>query len=540
MVAKSRRQSLLSFALLVALLSLLILPALAQADNNPPDGYYYTVKQGDTWSIVSRRTGLSVAELKRLNPKAIHPKGWLWVGERLWVPGKPPTVQPSKVEGYWYQVRPRDTWNTVAKATGVPVKQLWAANPGLLNRQLWLYLGQRVWIPAAPPTKPAVAATSLATAATSATQATPVPTAVATAAPAKSVPTAGCPATLAGYPDAIGNLLNTPGKTPDDLQAWLASCGALAEGESGVILAALQSSTSDDVVAAIVDPAATVPDAKGLLLVYHAKTEGGYSEARKVEGAGTLTVLRADDANHDGKSDLVWTDTTCGAQACFSTLAVESWDGAAYQPWLAGDPTMASAEYAFQDILPEGSGDEILVHGGVILAPDAGPQRGWTETYASLSGEPYALASQSYDESACLYHAIQDADALLGSWAKGGFDPAVAAYQSALADPALTACWKVKDEVPLLKDFARFRLVVSHVAGGQSSKAAAVAAQIEQPALKGAADAFLKGYKASGSILQACRDTADYAETNPAAWQFMADWGKANPTFAPEDLCPLK
>ena len=160
MVAKSRRQSLLSFALLVALLSLLILPALAQADNNPPDGYYYTVKQGDTWSIVSRRTGLSVAELKRLNPKAIHPKGWLWVGERLWVPGKPPTVQPSKVEGYWYQVRPGDTWNTVAKATGVPVKQLWAANPGLLNRQLWLYLGQRVWIPAAPPTKPAVTATS--------------------------------------------------------------------------------------------------------------------------------------------------------------------------------------------------------------------------------------------------------------------------------------------------------------------------------------------------------------------------------------------
>ena len=98
----------------------------------------------------------------------------------------------------------------------------------------------------------------------------------------------------------------------------------------------------------------------------------------------------------------------------------------------------------------------------------------------------------------------------------------------------------MKDEVPLLKDFARFRLVVSHVAGGQSSKAAAVAAQIEQPALKGAADAFLKGYKASGSIIQACRDTADYAEANPAAWQFMADWGKANPTFAPEDLCPLK
>ena len=194
----------------------------------------------------------------------------------------------------------------------------------------------------------------------------------------------------------------------------------------------------------------------------------------------------------------MWTDTTCGAQACFSTLAVESWDGNGYQAWIAGDPTMAGAEYAFQEVLPDGSGEEILVHGGVIYSPDAGPQRAWTETYASLNGAPYTLVGQKYDKSACLYHAIQDADALLGSWATGGFDPAIAAYQAALNDPTLTACWTVKDEVPLLKDFARFRLVVSHVAGGQSGKAAAVAAQIEQPALKGAADAFLEELQGIG------------------------------------------
>ena len=324
------------------------------------------------------------------------------------------------------------------------------------------------------------------------------------------------------------------------MQAWLAACGALAEGDSGVTLAALQSPTSADVVVSIVDPAAASPEAKGALAVYHAQPQGGYTLADTIAGKGVITLLAADDINADGKSDLVWTDTTCGVQSCFSTLAVESWDGKGYQVWIAGDPTMAGAEYAFQDILPEGSGEEILVHGGVIESPDAGPQRAWTETYASLNGAPYTLVGQKYDKSACLYHAIQDADALLGSWATGGFDPAIAAYQAALNDPTLTACWTVKDEVPLLKDFARFRLVVSHVAGGQSGKAAAVAAQIEQPALKGAADAFLKSYKASGSVIQACRDTVDYAGANPAAWQFLADWGLANPTFAPEDLCPLK
>jgi LysM repeat protein len=562
MVLKSRRQTLINLGVLVVLLGLLILPALVQADSKPPEGYSYTVRQGDTWSNVSHRTGVSVAELKRLNPQAIHPKGWLWVGERLLIPGKPSTVEPPKVQpsktespkavGYWYQVRPGDTWNTVAKATGVSVRQLWAANPGLRNRQQWLFLGQRVWVPAAPPATPVTAAASPTVAATASTAAgaaaTPVaPTAAPAATPsataaAASKPrtVAGCPETFAGYPDAIAARLNLSRKTLKDLQSWLAACGALAEGGSSVIQAALQSPTSADVVVTIVDPAAVSPEAKGALAVYHASPQGSYTLARTIDGMGVITLLLADDVNADGKSDLVWTDTTCGSQACFSTLAVESWDGAAYKAWIAGDPTMASTEYAFQDVLPEGSGEEILVHGGVVESPDAGPQRAWTATYASLHGAPYTLVGQKYDRSACLYHAIQDADALLGSWATGGFDPAIAAYQAALNDPTLSACWTVKDEVPLLKDFARFRLVVSHVAAGQSGKAADVAAQIEQPALKGAADAFLKSYKASGSVIQACRDTVDYAEANPAAWQFLADWGLANPTFAPEDLCPLK
>ena len=230
---------------------------------------------------------MSVAELKRLNPQAIHPKGWLWVGERLLIPGKPPTVEPPTVEppktespkavGYWYQVRPKDTWNTVAKATGVSVRQLWAANPGLRNRQQWLYLGQRVWIPAAPPATPVTAAASPTAVATTsaaadaaATPTAPAPTAAPAATPsataaAASKPrtVAGCPETFAGYPDAIAARLNLRGKTPKDLQAWLAACGALAEGDSGVTLAALQSPTSADIVVAIVDPDGRVARGQG-------------------------------------------------------------------------------------------------------------------------------------------------------------------------------------------------------------------------------------------------------------------------------------
>ena len=108
--------------------------------------------------------------------------------------------------------------------------------------------------------------------------ATPIAKAAATS---KSRTVAGCPETFAGYPDAIAARLNLRGKTPKDLQAWLAACGALAEGDSGVTLAALQSPTSADVVVTIVDPAAASPEAKGALSVYHAKPQGGYTLAAR-------------------------------------------------------------------------------------------------------------------------------------------------------------------------------------------------------------------------------------------------------------------
>ena len=91
-----------------------------------------------------------------------------------------------------------------------------------------------------------------------------------------------------------------------------------------------------------------------------------------------------------------------------------------------------------------------------------------------------------------------------------------------------------------LRDFGRFRLVVAYVAEGQFSQAESIRAQISSPALLGAADAFLSSYNTSGSLPQACADTTAYSVANPDSWQYLADWGYANPSFAAEDLCPIR
>ena len=68
-------------------------------------GRWYRVQQGDSWSNLAGRTGISVAELKVANAAvAQHPQGWLIVGQTLCLPPeakdpavstRPPRRQPK-------------------------------------------------------------------------------------------------------------------------------------------------------------------------------------------------------------------------------------------------------------------------------------------------------------------------------------------------------------------------------------------------------------------------------------------------------------
>jgi len=90
-------KSLLRRTLLVAFLAAMLLAALgapaamASSEAAPAaswsGGYWYTVRPGDTWFSVSAMTGVPVATLQAHNPAAMHPPHyWLFVGEVLWIP----------------------------------------------------------------------------------------------------------------------------------------------------------------------------------------------------------------------------------------------------------------------------------------------------------------------------------------------------------------------------------------------------------------------------------------------------------------------
>jgi LysM repeat protein len=141
-------------AALVAIVLLLILAPAAQAapdtSGHSTGGYWYAVQRGDTWYRVSAKTGVSVQALQSANPKHIHPRKWLYVGHRLWIPGyspHPPAPHPPPC-GYHYTVAYGDSWTRVAAKTGVSVAALRAANPHAVRPpRYWLYAGETLWIP---------------------------------------------------------------------------------------------------------------------------------------------------------------------------------------------------------------------------------------------------------------------------------------------------------------------------------------------------------------------------------------------------------
>ena len=127
--------------------------ALGQAaPPTPAAGYTYTIQRGDSWSRIARQTGVPIATLKANNPQAIHPQDWLYQGERLFIPDSTstqPAPQGAADAGFWYQVKAGDAWGSVARANGVSVQALLAANPSQVQPNRWLFTGQWIWIPGA-------------------------------------------------------------------------------------------------------------------------------------------------------------------------------------------------------------------------------------------------------------------------------------------------------------------------------------------------------------------------------------------------------
>jgi LysM repeat protein len=110
----------------------------------PPcqNGFYYTIKAGDTLFALSQQFGVSVQAIISANP-GIDPNRLL-IGQTICIP-KPVTPTPPCSNGFYYAIRPGDTFFTLSQQFGVSVDAIIRANPGIDPNRL--QVGQIICIP---------------------------------------------------------------------------------------------------------------------------------------------------------------------------------------------------------------------------------------------------------------------------------------------------------------------------------------------------------------------------------------------------------
>jgi hypothetical protein len=402
-----------------------------------------------------------------------------------------------------------------------------------------------------PEATPTAKVTHTATAKTRTPAASPSPTAI----PSKPAAFEDYTDTIAAYLSAAGDSALGESCLKGLFDAWqLPSPG----GDTWFCLASDADGDSDKEVAVVLgDDSGATTDPMAWQIVVFDKQDGAYQvafesplERTDPYTPGRPALLALADINNDGNTELVYTDTQCGAHTCTTTAHILSSSPTGYVSISGEGFSMPTADVSLGDT--DGDGVmELIMHGGVIGSVGAGPQRARTEIYA-WPGNAYSLAEPAYglketilDPTDILYLRVTEADALFNT---GLYDQALAVYQQALNDPTLKT-WKdpaemVAPERPELDAYILFRMGLSSF--GMSGPNAQGTAYIQQAAADYAgnlhgdlANAFLTSFLAKNDVSLACAAAQGFIASNLNLFQAFWDYGYGNPSFDAAAVCPF-
>jgi LysM repeat protein len=523
----------------------------------------YIVQRGDGWSTIAEKFGISTRLLQAVNPRSVRPGEILYVGERLVIPsaaqaseaGQPaPTHTPVPTATATATATPTATATETATPTATATA---TATPTATATETATPTETITPTEIATPSAEETTATEEEATATPAEEqpaeegdseeAEPEDADAEEAEPAdtESVePTAAlpaCPDSFDKIAGAIVEILNSGEDSAGELATYLEACDVESIDS---VEADLTGDGVDDLVLtyhrANGGTGRSVMQRSELLILNARENAAGrdYRLGHTAYAAGSVQLMATEDLNDDGKMDVAWIDTTCGASTCFTTVYIRSWDGRAWRDWTEGTITMAGAEVELVE--GEEGGKLLQLQGGFYGSVGAGPQRGRTEVWGSVEGGPYVLLSETFAESECLYHTIIDANQAL---ADQDLEGAQALYEQAIADTSLTACWQREDELDELRTFAFYRLALLSLDAGDLDSAQALVDQLidsypGQPYTT-VAQRMMDGYRASGDLSTTCVQINAYAAEDGAAVDLLADYGYANPSFTADDVCPL-
>ncbi|QLQ07388.1 MAG: hypothetical protein HZY76_16140 [Anaerolineae bacterium] len=289
------------------------------------------------------------------------------------------------------------------------------------------------------------------------------------------------------------------------------------------------------IVADASSPAATPPSN---LLIFHGTADPTVWDLRyQAAASGALSLLETGDLNADGKPDIAWTDTTCGAHTCFARVRIVSWDAAAdkYIDMIGPNATMATPQVRFADI-NRGSGKELIMHGGEIGSVGA-PQR--VDRNLGLARWPALRTGRSHLRSVDL--PVPPRAGCQRPAVQGAYADAALAYEKIVGDSTLKACGNRPNELNELREFAWFRWALAQAYAGNQAAAGSTVAALNKALPQGlyapVANIWWSAYGTARDATAACAAVRAYAQSKPEVWKILSDFGYANPTFNASDVC---
>jgi len=410
-------------------------------------------------------------------------------------------------------------------------------------------------------------------------KASPTPSVAATPTP-PTVAVPARPAEFASYPDAIAAYLteaqgdatclaelfaawNMPQPTPHAacLQADLDGDGLRNEYVVRIVDAA---TTGPPLEAPVATAAAEPASYGGDILILH-DSDDGYQVVYRATVRGDETVpperflnpaiLGAQDYNDDGKAEAAFTGSQCGASTCMTSVFVVGWDGGQYKDLFAepvSQPSTDPSQISFQDLDGDGA-QEIRIPVGTVSSVGAGPQRGSILTY-DWDGTSFVLTDTRHAKSDYLYFVVLDADA---AYAEGNPARAIALYRNAVEDTSLKD-WKeelgtgARDRDELVP-YARFRLYLTQLTllsttamdtaltlvGSIEALAQEFPNSLHAQAAQSFGDAYRRQRTSEASYTAGCLAFRSFLEQRRGEFDAAWDFGYANPTRQPDELCPL-
>ena len=523
---------------------------LAQTNSN---GYYYYVQPLDTWFSIAQTTGYSVDILQSLNPQAVRDFDIVYQGEKLLIP-----ADFSRQGGTQYhRAQAGESWNGIAHSYGLDLNLLLGANGESSANPAPLTVGRSLFIPPPPselpihaplppPTLPEGVAVPAAylpylSDVTVFSEPEPISRPLANLVPNPNLPAPACPAqaseALDFMKEALAYWTNDPqGLVQSAIDCEIAIRSMISDRDingDGFI---------DLLLTYDLDAVASPGHSTGLAL-FHWNGEGLVLETQ-VKAGGALALLAVGDINADQLSDLVYSDESCGAEVCYTSVYIESWDPvlSQWRNWIAAPVAMVNAEIKLRQAEDLGEGLAVSIQGGVYESPDAGPQRVRTEIWASPDGQPYQRVANEYGPTNYLYHIVMEAHHKTLQSPFQDLHGAQILYRQALADNVLTV-WHDASERDYLRSFSLLQLAI--IAAYQEQPAVAseiidvLAQAYPSSVFASLGRAWHQAFMGVEDSVVACTAVQAYVASHPATWQPFGAFGYANPSLDPVDICPI-